>query len=73
MKMAGRLERKKISWVLSYIQGETVEVWKENVMEEITEGMLEAETVEELFQKIRAEFEEMDEESRKVDKLQALE
>jgi len=73
MKMAGRLERKKISWVLSYIQGETVEVWKENVMEEITEGMLEAETVEELFQKIRAEFGEMDEESRKVDKLQALE
>jgi len=59
--------------VLSYIQEETVEVWKENVMEEITEGMLEAETVEELFQKIRAEFEEMDEESRKVDKLQALE
>jgi len=73
MKMAGRLEREKISWVLSYIQGETVEVWKENVMEEITEGMLEAETVEELFQKIRAEFGEMDEESRKVDKLQALE
>ena len=71
--MAGRLEREKISWVLSYIQGETVEVWKENVMEEITEGMLEAETVEELFQKIRAEFGEMDEESRKVDKLQALE
>ena len=59
--------------MLSYIQEETVEVWKENVMEEITEGMLEAETVEELFQKIRAEFEEMDEESRKVDKLQALE
>jgi len=58
---------------LSYIQEETVEVWKENVMEEITEGMLEAETVEELFQKIRAEFGEMDEESRKVDKLQALE
>ena len=50
-----------------------MEVWKENVMEEITEGMLEAETVEELFQKIRAEFGEMDEESRKVDKLQALE
>lgn len=59
--------------MLSYIQEETVEVWKENVMEEITEGMLEAETVEELFQKIRAEFGEMDEESRKVDKLQALE
>jgi len=59
--------------VLSYIQEETVEVWKENVMEEITEGMLEAETVEELFQKIRAEFGEMDEESRKVDKLQVLE
>lgn len=59
--------------MLSYIQEETVEVWKENVMEEITEGMLEAETVEELFQKIRAEFGEMDEESRKVDKLQVLE
>ena len=71
MKRVGEEER--ISWVLTYIQGEVAEVWKENVLEERRQGMSAVETVEELFTKMREEFREFDEESRKVDELRTLE
>ena len=41
-------------------------------MEEIEEGMSAVETIEELFEKMREEFGEFDEKSRKVDTLQVL-
>ena len=66
-------ERSRISWVLSYVQGGVVEVWKDNVLDEITKGTSAVNTVEELFTKIRQEFGEFDEESRKVDELRVLE
>jgi len=43
------------------------------MLDKITNGMLAVQTIEELFAKIRQEFEEFDEESRKVDKLRVLE
>ena len=66
-------KRNKISWVLSYVQGGVAEVWKDNVLDEITKGTLAVNTVEELFTKIQQEFGEFDEESRKVDELRVLE
>ena len=66
-------ERSKISWVLSYVQGRVAEIWKDNILDEITKGTLLVNTMEELFTKIRQEFGEFDEESRKVDKLRVLE
>jgi len=42
------------------------------VLEEIKKGTSEVETMEELFEKMREEFGEFDEESRKVDKLRLL-
>jgi len=41
-------------------------------LEGIKKGMSEVETIEELFEKMREEFGEFDEESRKVDKLRLL-
>jgi len=73
MRMGQVGERSKISWVLSYVQGEVAEVWKNNVLDEITKGVLLVTTVEELFTKIKQEFGEFDEESRKVDELRVLE
>ena len=49
------------------------EIWKDNVLDEITKGMSLVNTVEELFTKIRQEFGEFDKESRKVDELRLLE
>jgi len=73
IRMKGSGEEKKISWVLTYVQGGVVEVWKENVLEERRQGISGVETVEELFTKMREEFGEFDEESRKVDELRLLE
>ena len=73
MRMKGSGEEEKISWVLTYVQGEVAEVWKENVLEEKRQGVLGVELVEELFTKMREEFREFDEESRKVDELRMLE
>ena len=73
MRMKGSSEEEKISWVLTYVQGEIAEVWKENVLEKRRQGVSVVETVEELFMKIREEFREFDEESRKVDELRVLE
>ena len=50
-----------------------MEIWKDNVLDKITKGTLMVSTVEELFTKIRQEFGEFDEESRKVDELRVLE
>ena len=72
MKLGERTEEKKISWVLSYVQGDVAEVWKENILEEIMQGMSAVTTVEELFTKMRSEFGEFDEQSRKVDELRML-
>jgi len=61
------------SWVLLYVQRGVAEIWKDNVLDEITKGMLLVNTVEELFTKIQQEFGEFDKESKKVDKLRLLE
>jgi len=73
MRMKGTGKKEKILWVLTYVQGGVAEVWKENVLEERRQGVLAVETVEELFTKMREEFEEFSEESRKVDELRLLE
>jgi len=73
MRMKGTGEEEKILWVLTYMQGGVAEVWKENVLEERRQGVSMVETVEELFTKMREEFGEFDEESRKVDELRLLE
>jgi len=66
-------DRNRISWVLSYVQGGVAEIWKDNMLDKITNVTSAVQTVEELFTKIRQEFGEFDEESRKVDELRVLE
>jgi len=73
MRMKGSSKEEKISWVLTYIQEEVAEVWKENILEERRQGLSLVETVEELFTKMREEFGEFNEELRKVDELRVLE
>jgi len=73
MRMGQVGERSRISWVLSCVQGGVAEIWKDNVLDEITKGASLVNTVEELFTKIWQEFGEFDKESRKVDELRLLE
>jgi len=71
-RLGGVDNKGKISWVLSYVQEGVAEVWKDNVLEKINKGTSEVETMEELFEKMREEFGEFDEESRKADELRLL-
>ena len=73
MRMDQVGSRSRISWVLSYVQGGVVEIWKDNILDEISKETLTVNTEEELFTKIQQEFGEFDEESRKVDELRVLE
>jgi len=59
--------------VLSYVQGGLVDVWKENVMEELESGEMEYETAEEFFTNLRKEFGGGEEELVKVAELRRME
>jgi len=55
------------------VQGGAVDVWKENVIEELEAGKLEYESVEEFLMNLKKEFGRGEEESVKVTELRKLE
>ena len=63
----------QIQWVLSYVQGEVANVWKENLLEELEAGELEFETVGEFLAEIKREFSGGKEEAVKAAELRKLE
>ena len=63
----------QIQWVLSYVQGESADIWKENILEDLKGGLLEYEAVGEFLANIKKEFGGGDKESVKVLELQRLE
>jgi len=50
-----------------------VEVWKDNLLDELAKGELEVELAEQLFTKIRNDFGETSEEERKIEQLKTIE
>jgi len=66
MKLRGSMVEEQVQWVLSYVQGGSVDVWKENVMEELEAGEVEYELVEEFLTSLRKEFGGGEEESVKA-------
>jgi len=73
MKMRGRTVEEQVIWVLSYVQGGSVDIWKENVMKELKAGKMEYESIEEFFTSMKKEFGEGEEEVTKVAELRWLE
>jgi len=63
----------QIKWVLSYVQGGSADIWKENVIEELEIGEIEFKSAGELLAEIRKEFGGGDEESVKVAELKKIE
>jgi len=53
MKLRGATVEEQIQWVLSYIQGGSADVWKENVMEEMESGEVEYESAEEFLTSLK--------------------
>ena len=54
--MRGVPVEEQIQWVLSYVQEGAVDVWKENVLEELEAGELEFEIVGKFLVEIKKEF-----------------
>ena len=63
----------QIQWVLSYVQGGLVDIWKENILEDLERGLLEYKMVGKFLANIKKEFGEGDEKSVKVAELRELE
>ena len=73
IKMRGVAVEEQIQWVLSYVQEESVDIWKENVLEDLEEGKLEYESVGKFLAAIKKKFRREKEESIKVAELKRLE
>ena len=69
MKIRRVTVEEQIQWVLSYVQRELADIWKENVLEDLEEGLLEYETGGEFLTDIKKEFGGGDEELIKVAEL----
>ena len=73
MKLRGATVEEQVQWVLSYVQGGSADVWKENVMEEMESGEMEYKSAEEFLTCLKKEFGGGEEESVKVAELRKLE
>ena len=73
MKMRGTSVEEQVQWVLSYVQGGSADVWKENVMEGLESGEIKYETTEEFLTCLRKEFGGGEEESVKAVELRKME
>jgi len=73
MKMREAMMEEQIQWILSYVQGGSVDVWKENMLEDLEVREIEYELVGEFLAGLKKEFGEGDEEAVKVAELRRLE
>jgi len=73
MKMREGTVEEQVIWVLSYVQGGSADIWKENVMEELEAGEMEYESIKEFFTSMKKEFGEGEEEATKAAELRRLE
>ena len=73
MKLRGNTVEEQVQWALTYVQGGSADIWKENLIEELESGEVEFESVEEFFTGLRKEFGGGEEESVKAAELRKLE
>ena len=73
MKLRGNTVEEQVQWMLTYVQGGSADVWKENLMEELESGEVEYELVEEFLTCLKKEFGGGEEESVKAVELRKLE
>ena len=73
MKLRGNTVEEQVQWVLTYVQGGSTDVWKENMMEELESGEVEYESVEEFLTCLKKEFGGGEKESVKAAELRKLE
>ena len=73
MKIRETTVEEQIQWILSYVQGGSVNIWKENMLKDLKAGEIKYESVGEFLAEIKKEFGRRDEESLKVTELKRIE
>ena len=73
MKMREVTVEKQVFWILSHVQEGSVDIWKENVMEELETGEIEYETAKELLTVLKKKFGRGEEKALKAAELRKLE
>jgi len=73
IKITDEAAMTQVAWVLSYVQKEVAEAWKDNLLDELAKGELGVEIAEQLFTKIRNNFRKTLEEERKIEQLRMIE
>jgi len=73
MKMKEAIVEEQVQWILSYVQGGSADVWKENILENLEAGEVEYKSAGEFLVKLKREFGGRDEEAVKVAELRKLE
>jgi len=73
MRLREASVEKQIQWILSYVQGGSADIWKENAMKELETEEIEFESAGEFLAEIKKEFGGGVEESVKVAELKKIE
>ena len=73
IRLKGNTVEEQVQWILTYVQGGSADVWKENIIEELESGKVEYESVEEFLTILKKEFGGGEEESVKAAELWKLE
>jgi len=73
MRLREASVEEQVQWILSYVQGGSADIWKENIIEELDIGEIEFELVGEFLAEIKKEFGEGDKELVKVAELKKIE
>ena len=63
---------KQVQWILSYVQRESVNIWKENIMEDLKSKNLSYITVDEFLSDLKEEFRGGDNKMMKVTELKKV-
>ena len=73
MKMRKVMVEEQVQWILSYVQRGSVDVWKENILEDLEAGEIEYKSAGEFLTELKKEFGSREEESVKAVELRKLE
>ena len=73
MKMREVTVEEQVFWILSHVQGGSVDIWKENVIEELKAGEMEYKMVEEFLIVLKKKFGKGEEELVKAAELRKME
>jgi len=73
IKIRNDLVKEQLQWVLSYVQGKSADIWKENIIKDLESGNLSYAMVEEFLSDLKQEFGRENNETMKMAELRKME